>query len=54
MRVVREICDRVAVLDHGELKEEGKVSEIFENPKTRAAKRLILENEDNEEERKVG
>ncbi|MBQ8949679.1 MAG: ATP-binding cassette domain-containing protein [Eubacterium sp.] len=53
MRVVREICDRVAVLDHGELKEEGRVSEIFENPQTKAAKRLILETryeEENEDE----
>ena len=50
MRVVREICDRVAVLDHGELKEEGRVGEIFENPKTRAAKRLILETQYEDED----
>jgi D-methionine transport system ATP-binding protein len=50
MRVVRDICDRVAVLDHGELKEEGKVQDIFENPKTRAAKRLILETQYEDED----
>ena len=50
MRVVRDICDRVAVLDHGELKEEGKVQDIFDNPKTRAAKRLILETQYEDED----
>ena len=41
MRVVRTICDRVAVIDSGEIKEMGTVSEVFDNPKTLAAKRLI-------------
>ena len=43
MRVVEEICDRVAVLDHGKLAEVGPVREIFDNPKTNAAKSLLLE-----------
>ena len=42
MRVIEEICDRVAVLDHGKLEEIGTVQEVFANPKTNAAKRLIL------------
>ncbi len=42
MRVIEEICDRVAVLDHGKLDEIGDVKEVFANPKTKAAKRLIL------------
>jgi len=46
MRVVEEICDRVAVLDHGKLMEIGSVQEVFANPKTNAAKRLILLKED--------
>lgn len=46
MRVVEEICDRVAVLDHGKIKELGEVSEVFTNPKTKAARRLILTRED--------
>lgn len=41
MSVVQEICSHVAVLDHGELKENGSVEEIFRAPKTDAAKRLI-------------
>ncbi len=42
MRVIEEICDRVAVLDHGRLEELGTVQEVFAHPKTNAAKRLIL------------
>lgn len=42
MRVIEEICDRVAVLDHGRLEEIGTVREVFANPRTNAAKRLIL------------
>lgn len=42
MSVVQQICNRVAVLDKGTLAEEGTVKEIFESPKTAAAKRLII------------
>ncbi len=42
MSVVQQICNRVAVLDHGSLAEMGTVREIFDNPKTDAAKRLII------------
>ncbi len=42
MRVVETICDRVAVLEGGRIVETGTVSEVFDKPKTAAAKRLIL------------
>lgn len=42
MRVVEEICRHVAVLDQGSLVESGTVEEVFGNPKTEAAKNLIL------------
>ncbi len=42
MRIVRKICDRVAVLDQGKLQETGTVSSVFENPKSNIAKKLIL------------
>ncbi len=45
MSVVEEICDRVAVLDSGELKEMGYVSRVFKNPHSKAAKRLIYDSE---------
>ena len=44
MSVVEEICDHVAILDGGVVVEEGSVQEIFSNPKTPAAKRLVAPN----------
>ncbi|MCR5108505.1 MAG: ATP-binding cassette domain-containing protein [Lachnospiraceae bacterium] len=41
MSVVTEICDKVAIIDGGKLVESGLVEEIFESPKTDAAKELI-------------
>ncbi len=41
MSVVQEICSRVAILEHGEVVEEGEVSEVFSNPKANATKNLI-------------
>lgn len=41
MDVVKRICDRVAVIDKGQLVESGSVSEIFSNPKTELAQRFI-------------
>ena len=39
--VVEQICTRVAILDGGEVAEEGKVSEVFAAPQSQAAKRLV-------------
>ena len=44
MSVVEEICDHVAILDAGKVVENGTVSEIFANPQTAAAKRLVAPN----------
>ena len=44
MSVVEEICDHVAILDGGVVVEEGSVQEIFSNPKTAAARRLVAPN----------
>ena len=41
MSVVEQICTRVAILDGGEVAEEGKVSEVFAAPQSKAAKRLV-------------
>lgn len=43
MEVVQRICDRVAVIDHGKVVEEGAVSEVFGDPKTQTAKSLVGE-----------
>lgn len=53
MRVVEEICDRVAVLYHGHLEEIGRVQEVFNNPKTRAAKSLILARQSEQLEEEI-
>lgn len=42
MRVIDQICDRVAVIDKSRIAEAGKVSEVFSNPKSDIAKELIL------------
>ena len=42
MKVIDQICDRVAVLDHSRIAEEGKVSDVFTNPRSPIARELIL------------
>ena len=42
MSVVQEICNKVAVLDHGSKVEEGTVEELFRSPKTEEAKKLVF------------
>ena len=42
MKVIDQICDRVAVIDHSQIAEEGKVSEVFTNPQSAIARELIL------------
>ena len=42
MAVIREICNKVAIIENGILVENGRVKDIFENPKSRAAKELIM------------
>ena len=42
MRVVEQICSKVAILDHGVIQESGPVSEVFSNPKSEAGRRLVL------------
>ena len=41
MSVVQEICNRVAILENGEVVEEGDVSDVFSNPRTNATRSLI-------------
>ena len=49
MRVIQQVCTRVAVLDGGLVQEEGSVSEVFAAPKSKAAKRLLLMADEEEE-----
>ncbi|CAD2073773.1 methionine import ATP-binding protein MetN [Phocicoccus schoeneichii] len=41
MSVVREICDRVAIMEKGRVIEEGTVFDIFSNPKTDTGKSFV-------------
>lgn len=41
LRAVRAICDRVSVLDAGRIVEEGPVGEVFSNPQSEIAQRLL-------------
>lgn len=46
MRVIDQICDRVAVIDQSRIAEVGKVSEVFTNPQSKIARDLILPTAD--------
>ncbi len=46
MNVVREICRNVAIVENGEIVENGLVEDIFTHPRSRAARRLIIEGKD--------
>ena len=43
MSVVTRICKKVAIIENGLLVEEGDVDKVFEDPRSDAAKELILE-----------
>ena len=47
MSVVREICSYVAIMKNGLVEEKGKVSEIFNHPKSQVAKELIFKDTEN-------
>lgn len=42
MSVVEKICDRVAIIDKGKLAELGEVKEIFRNPQSEPARKLVF------------
>ena len=45
MRVIDQICDRVAVIDKSCIAEEGRVADVFTNPKSDIARELVLPQE---------
>lgn len=45
MSVVESVCKHVAILDNGEIAEQGEVTEVFAHPKTPAARRLVFPEE---------
>jgi len=41
MNVIREICDRVAVIEDGQIVEQGSIFDVFATPKTQTAKNFV-------------
>lgn len=46
MSVVEEICTHVAIIDKSHIAEEGTVEEVFRNPQTEIARKMILPERD--------
>ena len=44
MDVIKEICDRVAVIEGGNVKEEGSVLDLFSNPKSDVTKQFVAQS----------
>ena len=42
MEVIKQLCNKVAVIENGEIVERGEVQEIFARPKTKAARKLFF------------
>jgi D-methionine transport system ATP-binding protein len=49
MSVVQEICNKVAIIEKGQLVENGRVSDIFANPQSKAGKMLVIGGKDPDE-----
>lgn len=49
MEVVKQVCNRVAVLSQGQIIEEGEVSALFSSPKHPVTKRLLFQSGNREE-----
>ena len=50
MSVVRKICSHVAIMHDGEVVEQGETKAIFEQPKSRVARKLILKDAEERED----
>jgi D-methionine transport system ATP-binding protein len=48
MLVIKEICDRVAVLDHGAVVEQGPVFDVFTSPAAEVTRRFVRDLVDRE------
>ena len=46
MEVVRQICNKVAIIEQGEIVESGTVESVFKKPKSQAGRKLFFQKED--------
>ncbi len=49
MGVIKQLCNKVAVIENGEIVERGDVQDIFAKPKTRAARKLFFPDDEDRE-----
>ena len=49
MGVIKQLCNKVAVIENGEIVEQGDVDEVFTKPKTRAARKLFFPDSEDRE-----
>lgn len=42
MDVIKQVCNKVAIIENGEIVEKGEVQQIFTRPKTQAARKLFF------------
>lgn len=45
MDVIKQVCNKVAIIEKGEIVESGNVQEVFTKPKSQAARKLFLPEE---------
>ena len=48
MSVVEKICKHVAIMDQGEVAEQGEVAQVFSHPRSQAARRLVFPEGDSD------
>lgn len=49
MEVIKQVCNKVAIIESGEIVERGDVQDIFTKPKTAAARKLFFPDEEGKE-----
>lgn len=49
MHVIRKICDRAAVMEHGKVVEIGDIKQLFRNPQSKVTRRFVKDDIDDDE-----
>lgn len=45
MNVIENICNKVAIIDHAKISEQGNLSDVFLNPKSEITRKLVYSNQ---------
>lgn len=54
LSVARQACNRIAVLDHGQIAEQGTTEDVFGNPQSHAARAIIAHHDGRETDAEKG